>query len=69
MSAIEQHVIAERTDGGSARDLVAAGVVLRGDQYQARAGWRRFGLRRMAERGKDSEDSDVRGQDAETDGS
>ncbi len=48
------------------RNLVAAGVVLRGNQDQARAA--RFRLRVAAERVQDAEDRDIGGQDAEANG-
>ena len=47
-------------------DLVAAGVVLRGDQDQARTA--RFRLRVAAERVQDADDRDIRGENAEANG-
>ena len=47
-------------------NLVPAGVVLRGDQDQARAG--RLRLRVAAERVQDADDRDIGGQDAEANG-
>jgi hypothetical protein len=47
------------------RELVAAGVGLRGHQYQAGARRNRLGLRWMAERAQDAEYCDVGGEDTE----
>jgi len=46
--------------------LVAAGVVLRGDEDQARAA--RLRLRVAAERVQDADDRDIRGENAQADG-
>jgi hypothetical protein len=51
------------------RELVAAGVGLRGHQHQAGARRNRLGLRGMAECAQDAEYCDVGGKHAEADGS
>ena len=48
--------------------LVAASVILRGNQDQARAGDRRFGARGAAESRDDAENQGVRGENAESNG-
>lgn len=48
------------------KNLVAAGVVLRGDQDQARAA--RFRLGVAAERVQDADDRDIRGENAQANG-
>ena len=58
-----------RTAEGTERNLVAAGVVLRGHQHQARANRRRFRALRLAERTEDAEDCNIGGEDTEADGS
>ena len=52
----------------SGDELVAAGVILVRDEYEARAGWSRVGAGRLTERAQDAENCDVSGQDAEADG-
>jgi hypothetical protein len=49
------------------RTLVTAGVILRGNQHQARASGRsRFRLDRASERRQDAKDRDIRGKNSET---
>lgn len=51
------------------RFLVPAGVVLRRDQHQARAGRFWLGLRRAAEHGENTEDYRIGGENSESNGS
>src|SRR5258708_25977433 len=48
--------------------LVAAGVVLRGDQYEARTLGSRLSLRRLAKSLQNSDDGSISGTDAEAHG-